>query len=278
MPSVPTRVVAIWIKEIPMNRLLRTRLVVPAIGLVLTILLALTACRAQDPSTVPSYADAVKKMEAQMSASKDAPKVSEQDAAVMAKAAADLAAQMPNPGLKVGAKAPDFSLKNPNGKTVQLSAALKNGPVVLTFYRGAWCPYCSLQMHQLNEALPQFKKQGASLIAITPQTPDKTVDQFKQEGYPFEVLSDLDYKVIKSYNLLWNLPPELDAVYKRAFGLDVQAYNGPGRLGLPIPGTFVIDRGGIVRAAFANTDYKKRMEPADILAALQQLSGKKQLN
>ncbi len=248
---------------------------VPAVVVAVNLFITPVVHSAQAGPAVPNYSEGVKELEIKMSASKDTPKINEQDMAVMNKAAADQAAQMPNPGLKVGAKAPDFSLKNPTGKTVKLSGMLKNGPVILTFYRGAWCPYCNLQLHQLKEALPQFKKHGASLIAITPQTPDKSVGQFKQDGFPFEVLSDLDYKVIKSYNLLWEVSPELDATYKRAFGLDVAAFNGPGRLGLPIPGTFVIDRAGIVRAAFADTNYKKRMEPADILAALQKLTQKK---
>lgn len=223
-------------------------------------------------STVPSYSEDVKALEKQMATGKDAKKVSEQDRAVMARAAADLAAQMPHPGIKVGEKAPDFSLKSPAGKTVNLYALLKKGPVVLTFYRGAWCPYCNLQLRELKAAIPQFRQHGATLVAITPQTPDKSLGQFKQDGFPFDVLSDLDYNVTKSYKLLWVVSPELDAVYKHAFGLDVEAFNGRGRLGLPIPGTFVIDQGGIVRAAFADTDYKKRMEPADILAALEKLS------
>lgn len=258
-----------------MNKTYGRYAMVPALVFAVGLFLAPVVHGAQPEPAVPNYTEGVKALEKQMSPDKDAPKVSDKDMAVMSKAATDLAAQMPNPGLKVGAKAPDFSLKNHAGKTVKLSAVLKNGPVVLTFYRGAWCPYCNLQMHQLKEVLPQFKKHGAALIAVTPQTPDKSADQFKKDGYPFEVLSDLDYKVIKSYNLFWDLPPELDATYKRAFGLDVEAFNGPGRLGLPIPGTFVIDRAGIVRAAFADTDYKKRMEPADILAALQKLPRKK---
>jgi len=253
-----------------MNKLYGMLAIVPAV-VVVNILFTPVVHSAQAEPVVPNYSKDVKELEKKMSASKDAPKVNEQDMAVMNKAAADLAAQMPDPGIKVGAKAPNFSLKNPNGKTVRLSSMLRKGPVILTFYRGAWCPYCNLQLHQLKEALPQFKKHGASLIAITPQTPDKSLGQFKQDGFPFEVLSDMDYKVIRSYKLLWEVSPELDVVYKRAFGLDMSAFNGPGRLGLPIPGTFVIDRSGIVRAAFADTNYKKRMEPADILAALQKL-------
>lgn len=223
---------------------------------------------------LPNHAEGVKEVDKQLYTGKDAIKVEEQDMAAMMKAAEDQARLMPNPGLKVGDKAPDFSLKNPKGQAVKLSTLLKKGPVVLTFYRGAWCPYCNLQMHQLKESLPQFKKYGASIIAVTPQTPDKSVAQFSKEGYPFEVLSDLDYAVIKSYNLYWEVPAEMDAAYKHAFGLDVASFNGKGRLGLPVPGTFVIDQAGIIRAVFADNDYKQRMEPADILAALKLLPRK----
>ena len=222
-------------------------------------------------SDIPNYANGVKEVNKQLFTGKDALKINEQDMAVMNKAGADLALQMPHPGLKVGTKAPDFSLKDPSGKTIKLSDQLKNGPVILVFYRGAWCPYCNLQMKQLRDIQPQISKYKASLIAITPQTPDKSLEQFKQDGFPFPVLSDLDYKIIKSYNLLWEVSPELDAAYKHAFGLDVSNYNGNGRRGLPVPGTFVIDKKGIVRATFADTDYQKRMEPADILAALERL-------
>jgi len=190
----------------------------------------------------------------------------------MNQAGADLATRMPNPGLQVGDKAPDFSLENPHGKVIKLSTQLKKGPVVLVFYRGAWCPYCNLQLHTLKDILPNIKQYDASLIAVTPQTPDKSLGQIEKDGYPFEILSDLDDRVIKSYNLYWEVSAELDAAYKHSFGLDVAEYNGQGRRGLPVPGTFVIDSTGIVRAAYADTDYKKRMEPSDIIAALQQLT------
>jgi peroxiredoxin/outer membrane murein-binding lipoprotein Lpp len=226
-------------------------------------------------SALPNYADAVVELEKKLYGGEDAIKVGDQDMAVITKAAADLSAQMPDPGIKIGEKAPDFALKNPFGKTVKLKSVLEKGPIVLTFYRGAWCPYCNLQMHQLQTSLSQFKQHGATILAVTPQKPDKSLAQFKKDGYPFEVLSDLDYKVIKSYGLYWEVSPELDAVYKQAFGLDVTDFNGEGRRGLPIPGTFVIDQTGIVRAAFAETDYTKRMEPAAILAALRQLTENK---
>ena len=133
-----------------------------------------TAQASEMNSALPNYAEGVKEVDKQLYTGKDALKIDEHDMAIFKKASEELANQMPNAGLKVGEKAPDFSLKNPNGKTVKLSALLKKGPIVLTFYRGAWCPYCNLQMHQLTESMPQFKKYGASIVAITPQTPDKT--------------------------------------------------------------------------------------------------------
>ena len=229
------------------------------------------ALAAESAAPPPNIAERVKELDKQLYTGKDALKVAPEDLSVMIQAAKDLAVDLPDPGLKVGAKAPDFSLKNAQGKTVKLSSALHHGPVILVFYRGAWCPYCNLELHALTESLPAFKKYGASIIAITPQTPDKSLAQVKKDGFPFEILSDLDDKVIKAYNLYWEVSPELDAAYKHSFGLDVAAFNGNGRRGLPVPGTFVIDQSGIVRAAFADTDYKKRMEPADILAALQHL-------
>ena len=226
---------------------------------------------AENVAPVPNLSERLKTQDKQLYTGKDALKVEAKDKAIMTQAAEDLAKAMPNPGLKVGAKAPNFTLNNPYGKPVELNTMLRKGPVILVFYRGAWCPYCNLELKTLKETLPRFKKYGAALVAVTPQTPDKSLAQVNQDGYPFEILSDLDDQVMKAYKLYWEVPPELDAAYKHSFGLDVASFNGNGRRGLPIPGTFVIDQSGIVRAAFADTDYKKRMEPADILAALRKL-------
>ncbi len=192
------------------------------------------------------------------------------DMAVMEKAGKDLASSMPVPGIKIGEKAPDFVLNNALDKPVSLKDKLQQGPVVLVFYRGAWCPFCNMHLHVLQKSLPEFQKYGAQLITITPQSPDKSVDQFKEKGYPFEVLSDLDSKVMKDYKLYFELPAELVEVYKN-HGLDIEAFNGKGRNVLPVPGSFVIDTNGIVRAMHADTDYKKRMEPSAIIDALKSI-------
>jgi peroxiredoxin len=194
--------------------------------------------------------------------------------AVIAKAKTELAQQMPNPGLPIGKKAPDFTLPNADGKSIQLYNQLQKGPVILVFYRGAWCPFCNLQLHAYQQALPMFKQYSATLIAVTPQQPDHSAKQLQKNPMNFEVLSDLDSTVMKAYQLHFNLSTELSQVYIQDFKLDLAEYNGKGRYELPVPGTFVIDPQGIIRAKFADPDYTKRMEPRDILAALKAMQGK----
>ena len=217
-----------------------------------------------------SLADQIQTYMEQQSKNKKAGKFSAEDKAIMEKAAADLAKAMPDPGLKVGDKAPDFSLPNAYGKQIKLSSLLKKGPVIINFYRGAWCPFCNLELRALKQNLPEFKKYGASLVSITPQKPDKSLAQVKKAKFQFDILSDLDSSTIKKYKLFFTLPPKLTKLYKK-LGLDIESFNGKGRNELPIPGTYVIDKKGVIRAAYANTDYTKRMEPKAIINALKKL-------
>jgi len=206
----------------------------------------------------------------QMKSSGKKDKFSAQEKQVMKQAADALAKELPDPGLKVGAKAPEINLKNAFGKKISLYAELKKGPVILVFYRGAWCPFCNLHLHVLQKNIPNFKKYNAQLIAVTPQKPDKSAGQIKKDKFPFEVLSDTDSQVMKAYNLYYELNDELVKVYKK-HDLDVEAFNGKGRNVLPVPGTFVINGKGIIRGAHAETDYKERMEPEEILNILKDL-------
>ena len=221
---------------------------------------------------IPSYQAELDSMNAE-SAKKDQPStMTDKDRATMKNFNAYLAKTMPNPGIQVGQKAPDFSLKNAFGETVRLSDELKKGPVVLIFYRGAWCPYCNLHLHVLKKANPQFEQYGAQLIAISPQQPDKSAEQVKKDGFSFQVLSDADSAVMKDYALYFELGKDLLSVYQK-FDINLEAYNGKGRNVLPVPGGFVINQNGIVTAMQAQTDYKSRMEPAMIIAALKKMIG-----
>ena len=219
----------------------------------------------------PSFREGVKAFTDKRSGSK----IDEKDKSIMVKAARDLEIAMPEPGLKVGVNAPDFLLTNAFGEKVKLSERLKEGPVVLTFYRGAWCPFCNIELNVLQRSLPYFKEYNASLIAVTPQRPDKSKEQLEKAEYTFEVLSDLDDNVMKSYNLYFEVPQELHELYKNRFNFDITDYNGKNRFGLPVPGTFVVDQHGIIKAAYAKTDYKKRMEPEDIIKALKVINASK---
>lgn len=222
----------------------------------------------QAGETIPSYQES---FDQYMTKAKESESpFSAADMATMKQAGANLDSEMPDPGIKAGEKAPDFTLANAFGKTITLNDELKKGPVVLVFYRGAWCPFCNMHLHALQTSLPQIKQLGARLITVTPQTPDKSAEQIKKDGYPFEVLSDLDSQVMKNYQLYFELPDDLLAVYKK-HGLDIEAYNGKGRAVLPVAGTFVINQQGIVVAKHADTDYKKRMEPADIIKVLKKI-------
>lgn len=220
-----------------------------------------------------SYQAAVDKMQAEREKSDKPSPLTDKDRATMKDFNAYLAKNMPNPGIRVGQKAPNFSLKNAFGKTVTLNEELKKGPVVLVFYRGSWCPYCNLHLHALKKAQPDFDKYGAQIIAVSPQTPDRSAAQIKKDGYPFEVLSDSNSTVMKDYKLYFELSSDLTEVYQK-FNLNLEDYNGKDRNVLPVPGGFVIASDGTVTAMQAQTDYKTRMEPTMILSALQKMGSR----
>jgi peroxiredoxin len=236
---------------------------------ILLIVLSLLLTNITEASVpTQSYKEALADFTAASKKSKNSMAAS--DKAIMKRAKAALFASMPSPGIKIGEKAPNFVLNNAFGQSVSLHDELKKGPVVLVFYRGSWCPYCNLHLHVLQKNLPEFKKYGAQLITVTPQKPDRSAEQIKKDGYLFEVLSDLDSQVMKDYKLYFELGDELLTLYDK-FNIDLEGYNGKGRNVLPIPGGFVIDQSGVVRAMQAQTDYKSRIEPAAIIEALKSI-------
>jgi peroxiredoxin len=172
------------------------------------------------------------------------------------------------PGLAVGDTAPDFTLTDAVGHHVSLSELLATGPVVVTFYRGEWCPYCNLQLHALQQALPEITAAGATLVAISPQAPDQALTLTEKHDLAFPVLSDLDQSVSDAYKVRFDLTGELEDLQVNVFQNDPAEQNADGRRSLPVPATFVVDRDGTVRFASVNADWRVRVEPAEILAAL----------
>lgn len=170
----------------------------------------------------------------------------------------------------VGDNAPDFALTNAVGRLVRLHQRLADGPVILTWYRGGWCPYCNMTLRALQLALPSFREAGAKLVAVTPELPDRSLSTAEKHQLSFDVLSDVGNRVAREYGIVFTLTPEVAAIYQESFGL--HEYNGDDSDELPLAATYVIDRGGVIQWAFLDAEYRNRAEPEAILAAVAALS------
>jgi peroxiredoxin len=170
--------------------------------------------------------------------------------------------------LKAGDRAPPIVLPNAHGESVDVGPLLKRGPVVLTFYRGGWCPYCNLELRAYQRVLLEITATGASLVAISPEKPDDTLSTAEKNSLTFEVLSDVGQKVGKAFRLVYDFTKELKSAY-RDFGLDIPGKNGmPAEWALPISATYVVDRGGLILHAYTDADYRDRADPSEVLAIL----------
>lgn len=168
-----------------------------------------------------------------------------------------------------GENAPDFELTNAAGNAVRLSEYLKHGPVVLTWYRGGWCPYCNLTLNALQKELANFKTAGATLLALTPELPDPSMSTAEKNALEFEVLSDIDSHVARAYGIVYKLTDEVAAIYEEKFGLS--AYNGNDSNELPLAATYIIGQDGKIAYAFLDADYRNRAEPSTITAELKKM-------
>ncbi len=165
---------------------------------------------------------------------------------------------------------PDFDLPNANNEPHTLDSFLTHGPLVVSFYRGAWCPYCNLEINALQKSLPDIIKAGGQLVAISPQTPDKSIDQITASQLTFEVLSDIGNTLAKACGLVFTLPESLRPIYA-GWQIDIPGHNGDESFELPIPATYIIDTNGVIRYAFVNMDYTQRLEPNIIIEHLEKL-------
>ena len=172
--------------------------------------------------------------------------------------------------ITVGEIAPNFTLPDATGKAVNLHSKLNEGPVVLSFYRGGWCPFCNLELQALQTLLPEIRSLGANLIGISPETPDNSLTTVEKQQLEFDVLSDVGNKTARDYGLIFTVYEEMRPLYLK-WGLDVPASNGDDSWELPVPATYILDSNCVARAAYVNKDYTKRMEPAEVLRALRSL-------
>lgn len=172
------------------------------------------------------------------------------------------------PGVAVGETVPDFELVDSRGRTRRLSERLKEGPAVVTFFRGAWCPVCNLQLAAFSRALPEILDAGGEIFAIHPDSGQLIEDP----PQAFHVMQDPDQSVIRAYRLQFTLPVEAQNIYTSFLDLDISQRNADGSWSLPVPGTFVVDRDGVVRRRHVTADYTYRMEPDEVIEALRELS------
>lgn len=170
--------------------------------------------------------------------------------------------------LQVGDKAPDFVLSNATNDTTKLSELLTKGKVVLTFYRGSWCPYCNLQLTHYQKALNEIHNLGAQLVAISPQTPDESLNVKEKNELDFEVLSDNGNMVARKYTTVFkNANAPVNTMTELGFDFDGH-YSDDSRE-LPVPAVFVIEKDATI--SFARSlggDYRNRVEIAEIINTL----------
>ncbi len=172
--------------------------------------------------------------------------------------------------LRAGDRAPSFLLKDPDGQPVSSASLLAQGPLIISFYRGVWCPYCNMELQALQEALPEFRALGARLIAISPQNAVNSRKSVRNNGLDFPILSDPGNETAAAFGLRFSLPDYLVALYK-SLRNELPAFNGDASWTLPMPGRFVIGQDGRIRYAEVNPDYTHRPEPTDMLPALRSL-------
>ena len=172
--------------------------------------------------------------------------------------------------LKAGENAPHFSLSDPEGNIYNLPDLLVRGPVVVTFYRGVWCPFCNLDLAALEAERGEIEARGAQLLAISPQTPANSRRSQRDNKLNFPILSDPDSEVAETFGLRFSLPDELMEVYK-SFGSNLSHFNAGQDWRLPMPARYVIGRDGLIAYSEINPDYTRRPDPSELLPVLDKL-------
>ncbi|MBW0447701.1 AhpC/TSA family protein [bacterium M00.F.Ca.ET.228.01.1.1] len=188
---------------------------------------------------------------------------------VMERATAELIASgQAARAIKAGDRVPHFNLKDQDGNDVSSAALLVNGPLVVTFYRGVWCPYCNIELQAINEVLPQIQAYGANVVAISPQTQVNSRKSVRTNQLGFPVLSDVNGQTAADFGLRFALPDYLVELYKNLKN-DLPAFNNDPGWTLPMPARYVIGQDGIVLYSEVNPDYTRRPDPSDMFPVLE---------
>jgi peroxiredoxin len=188
---------------------------------------------------------------------------------VMERATAELIASgQAGRAIKAGDRAPHFNLKDQDGNDVSSAALLVKGPLVVTFYRGVWCPYCNIELQAISEVLSQIQANGANVVAISPQTAVNSRKSVRTNELGFPVLSDVNGQTGADFGLRFALPDYLVELYKNLKN-DLPAFNNDPSWSLPMPARYVIGQDGIVLYSEVNPDYTRRPDPSDMFPVLE---------
>lgn len=171
----------------------------------------------------------------------------------------------------IGEAVPEFRLPSVTGTVVDSRELLSRGPLVISFYRGGWCPYCNIELRALQGRLPEIEALGASLVAISPELPDRAAMTAGSNALTFPVLYDQGNEVARLFRLTHQIAPEV-VRYQLGNGNDVAAYNGTDTAEVPLPATYVADADGIIRYAFIDADYTRRADPDAVIGVLRDLA------
>jgi peroxiredoxin len=179
----------------------------------------------------------------------------------IAKSRSDFASEFkPEDAIQVGQTLPSFDLPNAVGEQIKSTDLLSKGPLLITFYRGEWCPFCNLAIAMLQKKLPEFQARGVTLVAISPELPNQSLSTVEKHQLKFPVLTDQGNNYARQLGIVWAQPEELRPIFK-TFGHDFVKRNGDDSFEVPVPATILVDKNGVIRNTFIDPDYAKRCEP-----------------
>ena len=172
-----------------------------------------------------------------------------------------------NNALGVGDTIPPFALPNAHGRQIKIADLLERGPIILTFYRGGWCPYCNLELRAYQKNLAKIKSHGAQVVAVSPELPDQSLSNKEKLALDFQVLSDVGNAVAENFGLVFQMPNNLAEVYQQ-LNCDITKHNGDETWKLPVPATYLVAPDHRIIFSYVNADYLKRVDPQQVLMAL----------
>ncbi|PVH80031.1 redoxin domain-containing protein [Cadophora sp. DSE1049] len=187
------------------------------------------------------------------------------------KAKADIVASFdPNTTVQIGSILPQFTLPDATGIEIKSASLLAKGPLLITFYRGSWCPFCNLALRAFQTILPQIEAKGVTFIAISPELPDISLSTKEKHELEFTVLSDVGNRCAKELGIVYQQPEELRGIFE-GLGNDLRKRNGDDSFAVPVPMTILVDGGGVVRKVHVEADYFVRLDPDVTLGWIDEL-------